>query len=67
VEEENPRVAVQHGVGNRGQKGQQGPADEGDGAGQLAQPGTGGQWSKKLYKWRIPGYGKWKMAHQLLG
>ncbi len=60
-------MAVQHGVRNRGEKGQQGPADEGDGAGQLAQPGTDERWRKKRYKWRIPRCGKWKMVHQLLG
>ncbi len=33
-------MAVQHGVGDGSQKGQQGDADEGDSAGQPAQPGT---------------------------
>jgi hypothetical protein len=40
MEEEDSWVAVQHGVGDGSQKRQQGDADQGDSAGQPAQPGA---------------------------
>ncbi len=57
-------MVVKHGVGDRGQEGQQGPADERNGAGQPAEPGPHEQCGQRLYQW-VHGFWRSKVVQQL--